>query len=293
MTVHSFAELKQLWISEGGNPAYAAMAAAVGLAESGGNDQAISKVNSNGTRDYGIWQISLKGGNGGMLDPNANAKRAIQMSNDGTNWKPWCTAYGDGACGTKGGKYLAPSSPFYPHLNGTGGAVPTPPAFNGGTTDTSKLAGQLGSGLQTQTVGLQTVSSKNDCLISLPSVVGIGGGCLLSKSQGRAIIGAGILVMGGTVLLIGTALLVSKATGVSLPKTALMAAAPEAAPAIEAADKAKPKSSMPKPKVFDANGTEISPREANNSPSKRQAYRAQEAAKNPPTVHTSSDGSTF
>lgn len=274
MAVHSFAELKQLWITNGGNPTYAPMAAAVALAESGGNDQAVSKVNSNGTQDYGIWQISLKGGNGGMLDPNANAKRAIQMSGNGTNWKPWCTAYGDGACGEKGGKYLAPSSPFYPHLNGTGGTVPTGPAFNGGTTAVPPV---------------QTVSTGDNCLISLPSIAGIGGGCLLSKSQGRAIIGAGILVMSGTVLLVGTALLVSKATGVSLPKAAMMAAAPEAAPAINAADRG----SMPKPKVYDANGTEVSARQANSSPVKRQAYRAQEAAKHPPTVHTSSDGSTF
>ena len=29
----------------------------------------------------------------GCLDPLANAQRAVAMSNNGTNWKPWCTAY--------------------------------------------------------------------------------------------------------------------------------------------------------------------------------------------------------
>ena len=94
----SFSQIEAVWIANGGSRATAAIAAAVAMAESGGCTTAVGATN-----DWGLWQIN--GGGASQLDANANAKTAIRMSGNGTNWKPWCTAYTDCACGTKGGHF--------------------------------------------------------------------------------------------------------------------------------------------------------------------------------------------
>jgi LysM repeat protein len=83
--------LEQLWDSAGGNPSDAVMAAEIAMAESGGNPNAISPTN-----DYGLWQINGSNGSLATLDPFANAKSAIILSGNGTNWGPW-TTYTSGA----------------------------------------------------------------------------------------------------------------------------------------------------------------------------------------------------
>lgn len=97
-------ELKDLWIRAGGNPQSAALAAAVALAESGGRADA-SNTNRNGSVDRGYWQINTIHGSLSTFDPLANARAAVSISKNGATWEPWCTAYTDSACGTKGGRY--------------------------------------------------------------------------------------------------------------------------------------------------------------------------------------------
>lgn len=130
---YSFDQLKALWIQAGGNPAAAAIAAAVALAESGGRPEAF---NGNGgkSQDRGLWQINSVHGAQSTFDPMGNARAAVAISNNGTNWKPWCTAWSDGACGTKGGKFdPTGSSPSGKRLGaGGGGTVPTDPGTGGG-----------------------------------------------------------------------------------------------------------------------------------------------------------------
>jgi soluble lytic murein transglycosylase-like protein len=88
---YSCSALEQLWDSAGGNPNDAFMAAEIAMAESGGNPNAISPTN-----DYGLWQINGSNGSLATLDPFANAKSAIILSDNGTNWGPW-TTYTSGA----------------------------------------------------------------------------------------------------------------------------------------------------------------------------------------------------
>jgi LysM repeat protein len=88
---YSCSALEQLWDSAGGNPSDAVMAAEIAMAESGGNPNAISP-----TDDYGLWQINASNGSLATLDPYANAKSAIILSGNGTNWGPW-TTYTSGA----------------------------------------------------------------------------------------------------------------------------------------------------------------------------------------------------
>jgi LysM repeat protein len=88
---YSCSGLEQLWEQAGGSPARAFMAAEIAMAESGGNPNAISPTN-----DYGLWQINGSNGSLATLNPSANARSAVIMSNNGTNWHPW-TTYTSGA----------------------------------------------------------------------------------------------------------------------------------------------------------------------------------------------------
>lgn len=97
-------QIKALWIQAGGNPVYAGVAAAFALAESAGNPNA-THSNGNGSIDRGLWQINSTHGTQSTLDPLGNAKAAVAISNNGLNWRPWCTAYTDGKCGQSGGTY--------------------------------------------------------------------------------------------------------------------------------------------------------------------------------------------
>jgi LysM repeat protein len=79
--------LETLWEAAGGSHAEAFMAAEIAMAESGGNQYALSP-----TDDYGYWQINASHGPA-MATFNAlgNAKAAIAISDDGTDWYPWTT----------------------------------------------------------------------------------------------------------------------------------------------------------------------------------------------------------
>lgn len=118
MTHYSFTQLEDLWVSVGGNPIAKAMAAAIAMAESGGNSAAVNN-NGNGSVDRGLWQINSSHGSSSTFDPVANARAAVSISNNGSNWRPWCTAYSDALCGTKGGSYLGSGAPFLKFLNGS------------------------------------------------------------------------------------------------------------------------------------------------------------------------------
>jgi LysM repeat protein len=83
--------LEQLWESAGGSSAEAFMAAEIAEAESGGNQYALSP-----TDDYGYWQINASHGSLATFNALGNAKAAISISDDGTNWGPW-TTYTTGA----------------------------------------------------------------------------------------------------------------------------------------------------------------------------------------------------
>ena len=83
--------LEHLWIGEGGDPSAAFVAAEVATAESGGNPNAISPTN-----DYGLWQINGSHGAEASLDPLVNARAAISISGNGSDWGAW-TTYVSGA----------------------------------------------------------------------------------------------------------------------------------------------------------------------------------------------------
>jgi hypothetical protein len=87
--------LEQLWESEGGSSGAASTAASVAMAESSGQASA-TNVNTNGSTDRGYWQINSIWGAQSTYDPAANARAAVQISHDGTDFSPW-TTYTSGA----------------------------------------------------------------------------------------------------------------------------------------------------------------------------------------------------
>lgn len=138
---YTFDQLQQLWIQAGGNPQASAIAAATALAESGGNPNAVSPAG-----DIGLWQINQSAhGSQATTDPLANARAAVAISNNGTNWRPWCTAYTDGACGTKGGAFDPLGSSPVGRALATGGVTGVIPAGVGaGGPDPSSGSGSGG-----------------------------------------------------------------------------------------------------------------------------------------------------
>jgi len=83
-------QLESLWEQAGGSPSAAFTAAEVAMAESSGQQYATDD-NTNGSVDRGYWQINSTWGSESTFDPIANAKAAVSISGDGTNWSPWVT----------------------------------------------------------------------------------------------------------------------------------------------------------------------------------------------------------
>jgi len=83
--------LEELWEQAGGSGAQAVMAASIAMAESSGQQFATGAA---GERGY--WQINPDHGSLSTYDPLGNAKAAVIISGDGTNWTPW-TTYTSGA----------------------------------------------------------------------------------------------------------------------------------------------------------------------------------------------------
>jgi len=83
--------LEALWEDAGGAPSAAFMAAEIAMAESGGEQYALSP-----TDDYGYWQINVANGVLATYNALGNARSAVIISHDGTDWYPW-TTYRTGA----------------------------------------------------------------------------------------------------------------------------------------------------------------------------------------------------
>ena len=82
--------LEALWESAGGSDGEAFMAAEIARAESGGRRYATDN-DGNGTVDRGYWQVNSIHGALSTFDPAGNARAAVELSGDGTNWSPWVT----------------------------------------------------------------------------------------------------------------------------------------------------------------------------------------------------------
>jgi hypothetical protein len=86
---YSYAQLEGFWIQAGGPKAVAPIAAAIAMAESGG-DNVKQQGQPAATTGWGIWQITP--GDSSLLDPTTNAKAAVaKYKAAGNTFQPWTT----------------------------------------------------------------------------------------------------------------------------------------------------------------------------------------------------------
>lgn len=149
----TYAQVKNAWIQAGGNPQAADMAAAVADAESGFNPSA-QRINPDGSTGIGLWLLPSNGNPPGSTDPVANARAAVQQSNNGTDWTQWCSTWSDNNCGLNGGTYLGSGanalgslgSQLSPSSYNMFGAKPAGSGVGASTaTQSSSITGTTGS----------------------------------------------------------------------------------------------------------------------------------------------------
>lgn len=139
----SYDQLVSLAAGAGFSASAAQTAAAIALAESGGNPDA-THGNSNGSTDYGLWQINSVHGNllrgKNWQDPATNASMAYTVYRDAAfSFTPWST-YNSGA--------------YKAHMNGNaavngqganaaGFSIPNPLSLLSGAGNVASAAGHL------------------------------------------------------------------------------------------------------------------------------------------------------
>ena len=82
--------LEALWESAGGSRSAAFTAAEIAMAESGGRQYA-TDLNGGASTDRGYWQINSVHGSLSTYDAYGNARAAVLISGNGTDWTPWVT----------------------------------------------------------------------------------------------------------------------------------------------------------------------------------------------------------
>lgn len=113
MTILTLEQLRGAWLTAGGAPEDADTAAAIAMAESGGNTAAILNTAYPNRPGYhepapgnlpeyseGLWQVNIVANPGyiglGLLTVSGNARAAVYLSGYGANFTPWST-YQSGA----------------------------------------------------------------------------------------------------------------------------------------------------------------------------------------------------
>ena len=160
----TFDQVENYWVQAGGNPQAASMAAAVADAESGLNAGA-SRTNPDGSQGVGLWLLPSNGSPPGSTDPLANARAAVQLSQNGTDWTQWCSTWSDNNCGQNNGTYLGSGANALMSLQ-IRAASPNYNVF--GSTPSSN-----GVGASTATSGLTGGTATSDSNKNLLLIVGL------------------------------------------------------------------------------------------------------------------------
>lgn len=181
MTVYTYAQVEGLWLNAGGPAAAAPLAAAIAMAESGGNSDAVSTQLNGTCTNAGLWQLATPCGGGSgytvaqLQDPATNAAVAVTVSQQGANWSTWETFVN--------GAYKAfESSSTTPDTTGLPASTTTAATLTAAT------------------------STAGTCALTLPLA-----GCVFEKSALRGLIGGLCLAGAGIVGLAAAVVLAASA----------------------------------------------------------------------------------
>jgi hypothetical protein len=200
----SYAAAEGYWIAAGGPADQAATAAAIAEAESSLIPDNTQKGQPYATTGWGLWQITPGdsepqfGTDSALNDPLTNAKAAVAKYNGaGGNFSPW-TTYEDGA--------------YKQFLNSST------------TPDTSGTSSSSGGGTTSSTSATVAQSVASECIIGIPNVdpassIPLIGGlfpstsvCIISKSQGRALLGGLMIGVAGLIGIVSVGVLLKAVT---------------------------------------------------------------------------------
>jgi hypothetical protein len=208
--VLSFNQIQSLWIQNGGAPGWAPLAAAIAIAESGGNTVSLNNTPSTGDYSVGLWQINYYDGLMAsrtasygapaqlQADPNLQAKAAIALSGNGSNWGPWKTDAAWNAWQAKG----APANPTVADLQSWG----VPLGGAGGGTSSSATATGTGSSDSSNAGASGTGCSAKGKIFGVA-------GISFSYCQGKSLVGGLCVGAGGGIMLAGTMIVVAWGLG--------------------------------------------------------------------------------
>lgn len=177
MPQYSFAQLEGLWIQAGGGKALAPLMAAIALAESSGNSDALNPSDNNGTQtSVGLWQVSTGTHQypPAWATPEGNAQEAVAKYQ----------SQGLGAWGTyTSGAYrqFLPSGTVLPSWIGSGLGPGPPPSSGGGLggfvtsviTDLSipGLIGSIGGVLKSGSAIAQAIAAVAAPLVKIAEAI--------------------------------------------------------------------------------------------------------------------------
>lgn len=187
---------------------------ALGLAESEGNPHAHNYSDATKDDSYGLWQINYYGNlrdsrtqdygpPESLYDPNANAQAAYKMSGGGRVTSPWQADFNNG----RYYKFLPEATDSVNQL--LGGA--TAPG-SVGSPATNPLIPNASTGFAPVATQTATATVQDDCVLSLPSLGPLGGGCLFHRRALEKILGTFLIMGGVSVAGLGVILLLGRST---------------------------------------------------------------------------------
>lgn len=169
MTTYTYSQLESLWIQAGGPSATAPIAAAIALAESSGNSDALNLTDNNGTQtSVGLWQVS----NGthqypsSWLTPQGNAAEAVAKYNAAGGWSPWGT-YNSGAYRTFLQSGVSPATSLPAGNRGSNGTGTATGGSSSASTPAANVPTNIGGALSGATGLLRDVATMLDYVFGM------------------------------------------------------------------------------------------------------------------------------
>lgn len=229
----TFAQIEQLWTSNGGNPQWAPLMAAIAEAESSGHPGVLNDNPGTGDYSVGLWQInyyanlltprSQRYGSPSTLwnDPNAQARAAVDLFANGQGASNW---QGDAAYQA----WKANGAPMFPTQSQLA-SFGAPTGGGGGGTYTAPDGSSSGS-------GVSGGFNPNAPVLQIPHV-----GTVIDAGQALSIKGWFLMISGGVIGAVGLAVVLtafgleSKAAKVVMAVTPTARAAGAASGAASAA----------------------------------------------------------